>query len=199
MMTNTITNENNDTLSYRPSSTIESISIVPTVGDASASSSVIMVDVTAKSTTAAVELRRIQGYSSQLFIPEEMIYGNDLIKVWNINDERQVQDSSMDITLKEEATYDKLSTIEEPQREKTMIMETMDSPTNSTRIMMQPALSPTKMIVLDDSISISFDEDENEIESESEKDSQMEYTTTNGRQRNKRSHRRHHSHFDFSF
>ena len=197
MMTNTITNENNDILSYRPSNTIESISIVPTGGDASSSSSVIVVDVTAKSNTAAVELRRIQGYSSQLFIPEEMIYGNDLIKVWNINDERQVQDSSMDITLKEEATYDKLSTIEEPQREKTMIMEMMDSPTNSTRIMMQPALSPTKMIVLDDSISISFDE--NEVESESEKDSHMEYTTTNGRQRNKRSHRRHHSHFDFSF
>jgi len=198
-MTNTITNENNDIISYIPSSTIESISIVPTVGDASSSSSISMVDVTAKSRTAAVELRRIQGYSSQLFIPEEMILQNDLIKVWNIHDERQVQDSSMDITLKEEATFDKFSTIEEPpQKEKTMIMDIMDSPTNSTRMMMQPALSPTKMIVLDDSISISFDE--SEIESESEMDSQIECTTTpNGRQRNRRSHRRHHSHFDFSF
>jgi hypothetical protein len=226
MMTSTITNENNNIISYRPSSTIESISIVPTVGDASSSSSSsVMVDVTAMSRTAAVELRRIQSYSSQLFIPEEMIYGNDQIKVWNIHDERQVQDSSSssmeDITLiKEEATFDKFSvttgpmmtTIEEPpQKEtKTMIMDMMDdsSTNNSIKMMMQPSLSPTKMIVLDDSISISFDESESESYSDEKDSSQMECTTTtttttstttNGRQRNRRGHRRHHSHFDFSF
>jgi hypothetical protein len=198
MMTRTITNENNNIISYyRPSSTIESIYIVPTVGDASSSSSV-MVDVTATSRTSAhAELRRIQGYSSQLLIPEEMILGNDLIKVWNIQDERQVQDS-MDITLKEEATFDKMAIIEEPQKGKTMIMEMMD-----TTKMMEPSLSPlslTKKIVLDDSVSVSFDE------SESEKDSQMECTTTttttttsSGRKRNRRGHQRHQSHFDFSF
>ena len=197
-MTRTITNENNNITSYyRPSSTIESIYIVPTVGDASSSSSV-MVDVTATSRTSAhAELRRIQGYSSQLLIPEEMILGNDLIKVWNIQDERQVQDS-MDITLKEEATFDKMAIIEEPQKGKTMIMEMMD-----TTKMMQPCLSPlspTKKIVLDDSVSVSFDESESE--SESEKDSQMECTTTtttSGRKRNRRGHQRHQSHFDFSF
>jgi hypothetical protein len=196
MMTRTITNENNNIISYyRPSSTIESIYIVPTVGDASSSSSV-MVDVTATSRTSAhAELRRIQGYSSQLLIPEEMILGNDLIKVWNIQDERQVQDS-MDITLKEEATFDKMAIIEEPQKGKTMIMEMMD-----TTKMMEPSLSPlslAKKIVLDDSVSVSFDE------SESEKDSQMECTTTtttttSGRKRNRRGHQRHQSHFDFSF
>jgi hypothetical protein len=198
MMTRTITNENNNIISYyRPSSTIESIYIVPTVGDASSSSSV-MVDVTATSRTSAhAELRRIQGYSSQLLIPEEMILGNDLIKVWNIQDERQVQDS-MDITLKEEATFDKMAIIEEPQKGKTMIMEMMD-----TTKMMEPSLSPlslAKKIVLDDSVSVSFDESE----SESEKDSQMECTTTtttttSGRKRNRRGHQRHQSHFDFSF
>jgi hypothetical protein len=201
MMTRTITNENNNIISYyRPSSTIESIYIVPTVGDASSSSSVI-VDVTATSRTSAhAELRRIQGYSSQLLIPEEMILGNDLIKVWNIQDERQVQDS-MDITLKEEATFDKMAIIEEPQKGKTMIMEMMD-----TTKMMKPSLSPlspTKKIVLDDSVSVSVSFDESESESESEKDSQMECTTTttttSGRKRNRRGHQRHQSHFDFSF
>jgi len=131
-----------------------------------------------------------------LLIPEEMILGNDLIKVWNIQDERQVQDS-MDITLKEEATFDKMAIIEEPQKGKTMIMEMMD-----TTKMMEPSLSPlslAKKIVLDDSVSVSFDE------SESEKDSQMECTTTttttttSGRKRNRRGHQRHQSHFDFSF
>jgi hypothetical protein len=200
MMTRTITNENNNIISYyRPSSTIESIYIVPTVGDASSSSSV-MVDVTTTSRTSAhAELRRIQGYSAQLLIPEEMILGNDLIKVWNIQDERQVQDS-MDITLKEEATFDKMAIIEEPQKGKTMIMEMMD-----TTKMMEPSLSPlslAKKIVLDDSVSVSFDESESE--SESEKDSQMECTTTtttttSGRKRNRRGHQRHQSHFDFSF
>merc|ERR1711865_1115778 len=50
-------------------------------------------------------------YSSQLFIPKEMVLANDLIKVWNIDDERQVESESMDIAIKEEATYDKASVV----------------------------------------------------------------------------------------
>ena len=87
---------------------IESITLVPTAGETAPTS--VVVDVTASCPDGVSELKRIQRYSSQLFIPEEMIYGNDLIKVWNIDDERQVEDDRMDVTLlKEEATFDKLS------------------------------------------------------------------------------------------
>jgi hypothetical protein len=62
------------------------------------------------------ELSRFQGYSHQLFLPEEMIYGNDLIKVWSIEDEEQPQmmasenrQATMIQLRTEEPTYNKVS------------------------------------------------------------------------------------------
>lgn len=96
-----------------PAKSIGSIHLVPTAGETSPTS--ILVDVTASCPNGVSELKRIQGYSDQLLLPEAMIYGNDLIKVWNIEDEQQTHASkSFDdtthqtmIRLQEEPTYSK--------------------------------------------------------------------------------------------
>ena len=191
MMIGIIPNENssrnNNSIRRRP---IESISLVPTEGDAS--STTVLVDVNAKTRTAIAELKGIQGYSSQFFVPMEMILGNDLIKVWNIDDERQVEDS-IDITLKEEEAFFTLSfaapfTQIEKRKENTMIMEVMNS-----RI--KPSLSSppvrsfpttTETVVLDNN---NFDV--------SAEDTQMESTTSD--RENRRGHRRYYVIFDFTF
>jgi len=94
---------------------IGSIPLVPTSGESSPTS--VLVDVTANCPNGVSELKRIQGYSDQLLFPETMLYGNDLIKVWNIEDEQEAQASkSFDdtthqtmIRLQEEPTYNKMA------------------------------------------------------------------------------------------
>ncbi len=92
---------------------IGSIPLVRTSGESSPTS--VLVDVTANCPNGVSELKRIKGYSDQLLLPEAMIYGNDLIKVWNIEDEQTTEFSnSFDdttnhtmIRLQEEPTYNK--------------------------------------------------------------------------------------------
>lgn len=92
---------------------IGSIPLVRTAGESSPTS--VLVDVTANCPNGVSELKRIKGYSDQLLLPESMIYGNDLIKVWNIEDEQATEFSkSFDDTtnqtmvrLQEEPTYNK--------------------------------------------------------------------------------------------
>jgi hypothetical protein len=68
---------------------IRSISLVPTAGESSPTS--VLVDVTTNYPNGVQELKRFQGYGQQLLLPEEMIYGNDLIKVWSIEEEEEPQ------------------------------------------------------------------------------------------------------------
>jgi hypothetical protein len=64
---------------------------------------------------AARELRRIKSYSSQLFLPQEILQSNGFdIKVWNINEEveeREERNSQEKHTplIREEATFSKKS------------------------------------------------------------------------------------------
>mmetsp|Transcript_121 Transcript_121/g.285 ORF Transcript_121/g.285 Transcript_121/m.285 type:complete len:262 (-) Transcript_121:157-942(-) len=96
---------------------IGSIALVPSAGECSPTS--VLVDVTASCPIGVSELKRIKGYSDQLLLPESMIYGNDLIKVWNIEDEQTTPSSnSFDdtthqtmIRLQEEPTYNKNASV----------------------------------------------------------------------------------------
>jgi hypothetical protein len=98
-----------------PTKSIVSLPLVPTAGESSPTST--LVDVTANCRNGVSELKRIKGYSDQLLLPEAMIYGNDLIKVWSLEDEQQTETSnSFDdtthqtmIRLQEESTYNKKS------------------------------------------------------------------------------------------
>merc|ERR1711865_397711 len=97
-----------------------SIAVVPTWGE-SCSPTSILVDVTVDCPTGLSELKRMQSYSEQLLLPQEMVYGNYLIKVWNIDDEAEVEAEaaytntntnyypSMVVRLEEEPTYNKAS------------------------------------------------------------------------------------------
>merc|ERR1711935_242446 len=89
------------------------IAMVPTAGESSPTS--VLVDVTVDCPNGLSELKRMQSYSDQLLLPQEMVYGNDLIKVWNIDDEAEAEAytntnyyQSM-VCLEEEATYNKTS------------------------------------------------------------------------------------------
>ena len=196
---------------------IESITLVPTAGETSPTS--VVVDATASCSHGVSELKRIQGYSNQLLIPEEMMYGNDLIMVWNIDDERQVNNKNrMDITLKEEATYNKAATTYNKEEDTcnkvattynkaattATIIEALKKKRMSTSVMMevddvvdskpptsyaQPVSVPgTTNTVFLNSSIISFDEEEQEEE-----------TKPPNRQRRMGHHRRSHSHFNFCF
>ena len=76
----------------------------------------VLVDVTTNFPNGVQELKRFQGYSHQLLMPEEMIYGNDLIKVWSIEDEEEPQmmasenhQATMIRFRTEDPTYNKVS------------------------------------------------------------------------------------------
>ena len=176
------------TLMYTP---IESITLVPTAGEMSPTS--VVVDVTAACPSGVSELKRIQRYSNQLFIPEEMILGNDLIKVWNIDDERQVNNENcMDITLKEEATYNKAATtasIEAPKDKQTAVPIMMNVDNIDSKLPSY-VTSPISVPGTTKTVVISFDEEE-----EKERPTRHE--------RSHRGHVGHHrrsqSHFDFGF
>lgn len=114
---------------------IGSISLVPTAGESSPTS--ILVDVTANCPAGEKELKRMQRYSDELFLPEEMIYENALIKVWSIEEEEPIGASNHSsssspspmMRLQEEATYDKkafdsLSRHEQTKERKTAVAET---------------------------------------------------------------------------
>lgn len=115
---------------------IGSISLVPTAGESSPTS--ILVDVTANCPAGEKELKRMQQYSDELFLPEEMIYENSLIKVWSIEEEQPTGTSSHSsssssqfpmMRLQEEATYDKkafgsLSRHEQTKEKKPAVAET---------------------------------------------------------------------------
>lgn len=89
---------------------IGSISLVPTSGESSPTS--VLVDVTAETPYGISDLKRIKGYSSQLLLPEAMMYGNNLMKVWNIDDDCKVGEGSQSTLIHnyEEPTYDKNAT-----------------------------------------------------------------------------------------
>lgn len=72
-----------------------------------ASPTTVMADVTASYPEGLRELKRIQGYSDQLFLPQEMVLGNDLMKVWDIDDE---------VKFKESPAFHKAGTMIEPAR-----------------------------------------------------------------------------------
>jgi len=159
---------------------IENITVVPTAGETSPTS--VVVDVTASCLHGISERKRIQGYSNnQLLIPEEMMYGNDIIMVWNIDD-------GMDMTLKKEATYNKAATTYNSKATTTYnkaattatIIEALKKKRMATAVMMglddvvdskpptsygQPVSVPgtTKTVDLNSSV-ISFDEEEQEEE-----------------------------------
>jgi len=85
-----------------------SISMIPTAGETSPTT--VLVDVMADCSNGVSKLKRIQDYSSQLLLPEEMIYQNDLIKVWSIEDEEMAGGSNQSMTqIGEEPTYNKAS------------------------------------------------------------------------------------------
>jgi len=66
--------------------------MVPTTGESSPTS--VLVDVTAETPNGISELKRIQGYSNELLLPEAMIYGNELIKVWSLEDDHIAGENS---------------------------------------------------------------------------------------------------------
>lgn len=113
---------------------IETISLVPTVGETSPTS--VMVDVTADCRDGVRELKRILKYSHQLFIPVETILGNDLIKVWKIDDELQVEKQCrMDpVTVKEEAIFNRVATATMSVKEATKEKKSMPITTAKTRM-----------------------------------------------------------------
>jgi len=181
---------------------IESITLVPTAGESSPTS--VVVDVTATCKEGVSELKRIQRYASQLFIPEEMIYGNDLIKVWNIEDERQVEDDAMDVTLiKEEATYDKFAVAAPPP---VVTSPKLGVAEHHKKVKVVAPTIPhhlthddsTRTITLDSNSMFDFDED---LEEEEREPSLSEYRHRRGVMRKGRNtlHRRHHNHFEFNF
>lgn len=71
-----------------------SITLAMTPGESSPTS--ILADITADYPNGVSELKHLHGYSDQLFLPEAMIYGNDLIKVWSIDDEQSSSSSNDD-------------------------------------------------------------------------------------------------------
>jgi hypothetical protein len=82
--------------------------MIPTAGETSPTT--VLVDVIADCSNGLSQLKRIQDYSSQLLLPEEMIYQNDLIKVWSIEEEEMAGESNQTMTQNcEEPTYNKAS------------------------------------------------------------------------------------------
>ena len=103
---------------------MENISLVPSAGETSPMS--VMADITAEYPRGIREMKRVLSYSHHLFIPEDnMILGNDLIKVWNIDDELSVENQCRPYPIKakkETATFNKAASttmsIEVPKKEK---------------------------------------------------------------------------------
>jgi hypothetical protein len=131
MATETSINNRFESPRRQRTKSISSIGLVPASGESSPTS--VLVDVTAVSPVGVSELKRIQGYSNQLLLPEAMIYGNDLIKVWSIDDECMVGDGSQStmIQYQEEPTYNKATF--DPVRPESQDEKTKDSKTVTTK------------------------------------------------------------------
>lgn len=115
---------------------IGSIPMVPTTGETSPTS--VLVDVTAETPNGISELKRFQGYSNDLLLPESMIYGNELIKVWSLEDDEIAGENTsypktammMRHHHQEEPTYNKASMVlrEAPIHKKAPVVPFLEPP-----------------------------------------------------------------------
>lgn len=201
------------------------ISMVPTTGQTSPTT--VLVDVTADCCNGVSELKRIQDYSNQLFLPEEMVYENDLIKVWSIEEEQMAAESNQTMTrIHEDPTYNKASvtlagpestkervpmTITFPPQEmdEAFLEEEMDdlflalSPTARTsmapKLPPAPLLSPMPLPQVSPSIPDSGNIKMVVIDDSAMSFNQKVPAKTRPSRGHRRGHRRNQSHFDFQF
>merc|ERR1712146_236106 len=121
--------------------------------------------------------------------------------VWNIEDERQVEDDAMDVTLlKEEATFDKFAVAAPPP---VVTSPKLGGAEHHKEVKLVAPTIPhhhshddsTRTILLDSSSMFDFDED---LEEEEREPSLSKYRGVMRGGRNTL-HRRRHNHFEFNF
>lgn len=78
------------------SSISSSISMVPASGEISPTT--VRVDVMAECSKEISELKCVNDYSNQLILPEGIVYQNDLIKVWSIEEKQMADESTRPMT-----------------------------------------------------------------------------------------------------
>jgi len=112
---------------------MKNISLVPAAGETSPRS--VMADIAAEHPSDIREVKQVLSYSHHLFIPENnMILGNDLIKVWNIDDELGVENQCRPYPIKvkkESATFNKVAATK-------MSIEVQKKEKRSTPVAMPP-------------------------------------------------------------